>query len=176
MRPVLACLSLIILVAVSTGFNRQEPNQEKPKENPPPADAAKPSTPEATKPADAAKPAEEVKPAGGDRKNPVASTPEVLASAKKMFGYDCAMCHGAAGDGKGDMVESMKLTMKDWREPTTLRAISDGEMFEIIAKGKGKMTGEGDRLPADKVWGMVNYVRSLAKKGSAATADSAPKQ
>lgn len=176
MRAVYACLSLIVLATVSLGFGLQEPTQEKPKENPPPADTAKPSPTDAAKPVDAAKPADDAKPAGGDRKNPVASTPEVLNSAKKMFGYDCAMCHGAAGDGKGDMVESMKLTMKDWREATALRAISDGEMFEIITKGKGKMTGEGDRLPPDKVWGMVNYVRSLAKKGSAPAADSTPKQ
>ena len=166
MRPALACLSLVFLAIVSLGFGKQEPTQEKPKENPPPAaDAAKPAAGDAAKPASAV------------RKNPVAATPEVLASAKKMFGYDCAMCHGASGDGKGDMVESMKLTMKDWRDPTTLSGISDGEMFEIIAKGKGKMTGEGDRLPPDKVWGMVNYVRSLAKKGNASpTVDAAPKQ
>lgn len=174
MRPALACLSLIILLAVSTGFAKQEPTQEKPKENPPPADTAKPSTAEAAKPAAA----DSAKPAAADRKNPVAATPENLASAKKMFGYDCAMCHGAAGDGKGDMVESMKLTMRDWRDVTALTGISDSQMFEIIAKGKGKMTGEGDRLPANQVWGMVNYVRSLAKKGNAAPAasDAAPKQ
>jgi len=173
MRPVLACLSVLFLAVVSFGFGKQEPTQEKPKDNPPPAaDAAKPAATEAGKP-----PAEAAKPAGGDRKNPVASTPEVLASAKKMFGYDCSMCHGAAGDGKGDMVESMKLTMKDWRDPATLNGIRDGEMFDIITKGKGKMTGEGDRLPPDKVWGMVNYVRSLAKKGgAAASADATPKQ
>jgi len=87
------------------------------------------------------------------------------------------MCHGAAGDGKGDMVESMKLTMKDWRDPQSLSAMKDGELYEIITKGKGKMTGEGDRLPPDKVWNMVNYVRALAKKGGAtAAADAAPKQ
>ena len=178
MRPAFACLILIILATISTGFG-QEPTQEKPKENPPPAtDSAKPPATDDAKAADAAKTAaDSAKPAGADRKNPVTPTPENLASARKMFGYDCAMCHGTAGDGKGDMVESMKLTMKDWREPTALKTISDGEMFEIIAKGKGKMTGEGDRLPANQVWGMVNYVRSLAKKGNAsAPADAAPKQ
>src|SRR5436190_253651 len=45
------------------------------------------------------------------------------------------------------------------------------------ATGKAKMTGEGDRLPPEKVWSMVNYVRALAKKGGAApAADAAPKQ
>jgi mono/diheme cytochrome c family protein len=179
MRPAFACLILLILATISTGFG-QEPTQEKPKENPPPAaDAAKPPATDEAKAADAAKPAtESAKPASADRKNPVTPTPENLAAAKKMYGYDCAMCHGTSGDGKGDMVESMKLSMKDWRDVAALTGISDAAMFEIIMKGKGKMTGEGDRLPANQVWGMVNYVRSLAKKGggAAAPAEAAPKQ
>ena len=36
------------------------------------------------------------------KKNPVPPTGESLAEARKMFGYNCAMCHGKAGDGKGD--------------------------------------------------------------------------
>jgi len=166
MRPALACLSLIVLATISVGFGKQQDAQEKPKDSPPPAaDAAKPAA------------ADTAKPAGAERKNPVAPTAESLAASKKMFGYDCAMCHGASGDGKGDMVESMKLTMKDWRDPAALNGVSDGEIFETITKGKGKMTGEGDRLPPDKVWSMVNYVRSLAKKGNtSAAADAAPKQ
>jgi mono/diheme cytochrome c family protein len=158
MRTALACFSVIVLATVSFGIGKQQATQEKPAETAAPA-------------ADAAKPA------SANRKNPVAPTAESLATAKKMFGYDCSMCHGAAGDGKGDLVESMKLTMKDWRDPQTLSAMTDGELYEVITKGKGKMTGEGDRLPAEKVWGIVNYVRALAKKGGAAPApDAAPKQ
>src|ERR1700732_4132468 len=54
------------------------------------------------------------------RKNPVKSSPEGLAEARRAFKYDCAMCHGEQGDGKGEVVESMKLTMSDWREPASL--------------------------------------------------------
>jgi hypothetical protein len=32
-----------------------------------------------------------------ERQNPVKPTPENLAEAKKFFGFDCAMCHGASG-------------------------------------------------------------------------------
>ena len=99
-----------------------------------------------------------------DRKNPVKSTPENLAQAKRVFGYDCEMCHGSLGDGKGDVVESMKLTMHDWRDPATLAGKTDGELFYIITKGKGKMMGEGDRQPENLRWGLVNLVRSMAAK------------
>ncbi len=99
-----------------------------------------------------------------DKKNPVKPTPEGLAAARKVFGYDCAMCHGAKGDGKGDIVESMKLTMHDWADPATLAGKTDGELFFIITKGKGKMMGEGDRLPETMRWNLVNLVRSYSKK------------
>jgi mono/diheme cytochrome c family protein len=99
------------------------------------------------------------------RVNPIKSSPEGLAEARKMFGYDCAMCHGPKGDGKGDVVESMKLTMHDWREPATLANISDGEIFYIITKGKGKMMAEGDRIPEKLRWNIVNLVRAIAAKG-----------
>jgi mono/diheme cytochrome c family protein len=99
------------------------------------------------------------------RKNPVKSSPEGLAEAKRVYGYDCAMCHGEHGDGKGEIVESMKLTMHDWRDPSSLAGKTDGEVFYIITKGKGKMMGEGDRQAEKLRWNLVNYVRSLAAKG-----------
>jgi len=74
------------------------------------------------------------------------------------------MCHGAGGDGKGELVESMGLKVKDWHDPAVLGAISDGDIYELIVKGKDKMVGEGDRLAPAKVWGLVNYVRTFAKK------------
>src|ERR1700719_3019765 len=113
--------------------------------------------------------------AGGDYKisaqdaarvNPVKSSPEGLAEARKVFGYDCEMCHGAKGDGKGEVVESMKLTMHDWREPATLANMTDGEIFYIITKGKGKMIAEGERVPEKLRWNLVNLVRAMAAKSS----------
>jgi mono/diheme cytochrome c family protein len=98
--------------------------------------------------------------------NPVKTTPEGLAEARKVFGYDCAMCHGEKGDGKGEIVESMKLDMRDWREPATLAGKTDGELFYIITKGKGKMMAEGDRVSEKLRWNLVNFVRALAAKRS----------
>jgi|SRR5215472_13513102 len=115
--------------------------------------------------ADKAKAADDKVPAAdAARVNPVKSTPEGLAEARKVFGYDCEMCHGAKGDGKGEVVESMKLVMHDWREPATLANLSDGEIFYIITKGKGKMMAEGDRVPEKLRWNLVNLVRSMAAK------------
>jgi mono/diheme cytochrome c family protein len=95
--------------------------------------------------------------------NPVKPTPEGLAKAKKVYGYDCAVCHGTSGDGKGDIASSLKTPMKDFSDPS-VQSQSDAELFTIIQKGKGEMPSEGDRGKPEDIWNMVNYVRSFAKK------------
>jgi len=114
------------------------------------------------------KPAEaKMTPEDAAKKNPVAPTPEGLAEARKLYSYDCAMCHGKDGDGKGDLAADMKLDLHDWRDPSTLEKMTDGELFFIVSNGKGKMEGEKDRSPEKVRWNMVNLVRSFAKKGAA---------
>lgn len=102
------------------------------------------------------------------KKNPVEPSAEGLAQARKMYGYNCAMCHGKAGDGKGDLAADMKLDLRDWRDPASLEKLTDGELFWIISNGKGKMPGEGDRDPEKMRWSYVNLIRSFAKKDTAA--------
>lgn len=96
--------------------------------------------------------------------NPVKATPESLAEGKKWYGYDCAMCHGTDGDGKGGVASDMKLKVGDFTNPATLKGRTDGELFYVISHGKGDMPPEGDRLKSEGLWNLVNYVRSLAKK------------
>jgi mono/diheme cytochrome c family protein len=96
--------------------------------------------------------------------NPVKATPESQAHAKKVYGYECAMCHGDKGDGKGDVADSMKLTLRDYTKPDALKDFTDGQLYEIIKNGKGQMQGEGERCKPDDVWNLVIYIRSMSKK------------
>jgi mono/diheme cytochrome c family protein len=98
--------------------------------------------------------------------NPVKLTPESIARGKKWYGYDCAMCHGKDGDGKGDVGADMQLKVSDFTDPATLKARTDGELFYVIKNGKGDMPPEGKRMKSDGLWDLVNYVRSLAKKNT----------
>jgi mono/diheme cytochrome c family protein len=107
--------------------------------------------------------------------NPVKSTPESLARAKKQYGYDCQLCHGENGNGKGDVVNDLKLTLKDFTKPDALKDFTDGQIFYIITKGKGQMPGEGDRMKPDEAWNMVILVRSFSKAGAVAESQDAPK-
>jgi mono/diheme cytochrome c family protein len=91
-----------------------------------------------------------------------------LAHIKKLYGYDCAMCHGAKGDGQGDLADSMKLKLKDWRDSSSLKDLTDGELFYIISKGRGQMPPGAEQMKPDEIWTMVVYVRSFADKSAAA--------
>ena len=102
--------------------------------------------------------------------NPVKASAESLSRAKKVYGYECAACHGDDGGGAGDLAKSLKSKMSDFRDPASLKSMTDGEIFYIIEKGKGEMEGEGPRLKPDDTWNLVNYVRSMAKGQATASA------
>ena len=97
--------------------------------------------------------------------NPIKATPGSRTLAKNRYNIDCAMCHGANGNGKGDpgIISDMSLTMMDFTSPQTLKTRTDGEIFYIIKNGQGKMPSE-DRVKTDGIWNLVVYVRSLSKK------------
>ncbi len=95
--------------------------------------------------------------------NPVKSSPESLARAKKWWTIDCAMCHGKDGDGKGDLAADIKLKIADFTDPATLKDRTDGEIFYIIKNGHQDMPPEGQRIKPEENWDLVNYVRSLSK-------------
>jgi mono/diheme cytochrome c family protein len=118
---------------------------------------------------------------------PLASPPEVLAQAgskaaaksaadsqakaKKIYGMDCALCHGDTGDGKTDLAKDMQLALSDWTDPKSLADKKDQELFEIIRNGKGKMPPEDTgRAKDDEVRNLVEYIRTFSKNAPAAPA------
>jgi mono/diheme cytochrome c family protein len=110
--------------------------------------------------------------------NPVKPTAASQDKAKKLYGQDCAICHGDNGNGKTDLATSMNVTLADWTDPKSLSTKSDQELFDTIRKGKGdKMPPEdvGRAKDAD-VWGLITYIRGLSKGQPAAPAapDAAP--
>jgi mono/diheme cytochrome c family protein len=93
--------------------------------------------------------------------NPVKPTAESLAQGKKYYGYDCAMCHGQTGNGKGEVDTGDKLP--DFTNPASLKDRTDGEMFCSLKTGKGHMPLENIRVTPNELWNLLNYVHSLAK-------------
>lgn len=136
--------SLLILSALGLGFSGSGQESQTPK-----AETRAPGA---------------ISPEAARQVNPVKSTAESIAKGKKWYGYDCAMCHGKQGDGKGEVVAAMKLKMSDLTSIATLKNVTDGELFYIIKYGRGLMPPEGERLKATELWNLVNYVRSIAQK------------
>ncbi len=99
-----------------------------------------------------------------DSKNPVKPSTAGMAKAKELYTIDCAMCHGDNGNGKTDLATSMNIAPADFADGKMMGAIPDGEMFNIIRAGKGKMPGEDPARAKDaEVWNLVTYVRSFSK-------------
>jgi mono/diheme cytochrome c family protein len=140
MRVIFAC-GLLVVLSVPSQQETQKQAEEKPA-----------SGVEAKGAGDAAK-----------LVNPVKATPSSIAAGQKAYGFDCAMCHGKEGAGDGDLAADMKLKLRDYRAPDSLKGMTDGEIYTIIDKGKGQMTGEEGRMKPEQIWNVVNYVRSLAK-------------
>ena len=146
MRHSLLVLGAFLFASGGLFTARQNNAQEKPKDSQAPAADPKMS------PEDAAK------------KNPVPVTQEGQAEARRFYKYQCAMCHGENGDGKGDLADVMKLKLNDWRDASSLTGRTDGELYFILTNGKGQMVAQGDRTKEDMRWKLVNLVRSFAKK------------
>jgi len=105
------------------------------------------------------------------------SAPDMHAKAKKLYDLDCALCHGATGDGKTDLAKDMQLNMVDWTDPKTLANLSDQTLFDAIRKGKGKMPPEDpSRAKDDEIKALVTYIRQFAKDhpAPAAAPDAQP--
>lgn len=142
-RPLL--LSIFLAVAGFSLYAQQAQQAEKPKADPAPMPFVVPE--------EAAKKA-----------NPTKADERSVAEGLRLYDTECAFCHGKDGAGKTELAESMKLNLPDLREPATTKGRTDGALFYIIQKGKGKMPHEEGRLRDAQVWHVVNYLRSIIKK------------
>lgn len=73
------------------------------------------------------------------------------------FKTKCASCHGL--DGSGNTAAGKKLKVRDLRS-AEVKKLSDAQMSDLIAKGKGKMPASKG-LSADQVRQLVAHVRGL---------------
>jgi mono/diheme cytochrome c family protein len=102
-------------------------------------------------------------------------TPEAQAHAKKLYAFDCAVCHGETGNGKTDLADSMQLTLADWTNPSALTGKTDEDLFKTIRNGKDKMPAEAEgRAKDDDVWNIIAYIHTMSKNQPAAPAPPAP--
>jgi len=104
---------------------------------------------------------------------PPAKTADLLSQGKKLYDQNCVPCHGAKGEGKGALAETLTprpsdfaLPLKDW--PNTKG--NPEKIFEVISKGipNSAMVGWPQLSEKDR-WGLVYRVMDFSvpsgKKG-----------
>ncbi|MBT8043330.1 MAG: cytochrome c [Verrucomicrobiae bacterium] len=89
-----------------------------------------------------------------------------LRHGKERYEISCMPCHGQAGDGKGTVAviasDTPMGSVADLMQSRLLKAkYTDGQMFEVITKGKGLMGAYGFNIPVNDRWAIIAYVRTL---------------
>jgi mono/diheme cytochrome c family protein len=94
------------------------------------------------------------------RPNPVPNVPEAIEAGKNLYASQCAMCHGAKGDGRGDLAVSMSWKIGSFTTAAWQAKRTDGDLFYIMSQGHGDMPAE-KRLVDQNKWEIVRFVRTL---------------
>ncbi len=90
-------------------------------------------------------------------------TAESIARGQKNFGENCIGCHGAGGEGNGEMAKSLKVTPADLTAPH-VGTHTIGDIFHWLTFGgqSGVMPSFKDALDTDDRWDMINFLLLLS--------------
>jgi mono/diheme cytochrome c family protein len=97
-----------------------------------------------------------------------------LARGRERYTINCAVCHGAAGDGKG--ITSQYGINATSYQSDRIRTMSDGEIFNTITNGKGQMMGYGYNIAIDDRWRIIEYIRALQHAQNAKIEEASPEE
>jgi mono/diheme cytochrome c family protein len=92
--------------------------------------------------------------------SPVAADDGVLARGAERYAIYCAPCHDARGNGRGILYERGKVPTPSLHEER-IRALADGEVFDVVTHGKGLMPAYGYPIPPADRWAILAHVRRL---------------
>jgi hypothetical protein len=90
--------------------------------------------------------------------SPLDSIARNSEKGKELFEIYCISCHGAAGDGKGKLVEREKfLGVPSYKD----REITEGSIFFVETYGLNAMGSHANQLNAHERWLVADYVLKL---------------
>jgi len=102
-------------------------------------------------------------------KNPLKPTAKRLKKGEELYmdkvqPMQCLHCHGARGDGTGELGLQADPPARNFTCAETMKDLSDGQMFWAIKNGV-----EGTAMPAYseladwQIWVLIHYVRQFGK-------------
>ena len=109
---------------------------------------------------------------------PVARVPfkvsaETVARGQDRVNIFCVPCHDKAGSGNGIVMQRSSGAFAGipafWID--RLRDAPDGELFQTISHGKGRMPAYAAQIPEEDRWAIVTWLRVLQQAGSASISD-----
>ncbi len=101
---------------------------------------------------------------------PIPVTPEMLDRGRKRFNINCAVCHGATGAGNCIVTQFGLVGVANF-QLQRLRDMPDGQIFNTITNGKGKMGAYGSNIAVEDRWAIISYIRALQRSQNGRVAD-----
>lgn len=90
---------------------------------------------------------------------------ETFNRGKRIFEVYCIMCHGANGDGKGNLVTSGVFgNVPSYKDPNTLKFLPVGKMFHTLTYGKGIMGSYASQLTPRERWEVICYIQHFQQE------------
>jgi mono/diheme cytochrome c family protein len=86
-----------------------------------------------------------------------------VEAGQRLYAEHCGACHGPAGRGNGPAMPPLSHPAPDLGAPDVQRQ-PDGALFWKLTTGNSPMPG-WNALPERDRWHLVNYLRSLARRG-----------
>jgi mono/diheme cytochrome c family protein len=98
-----------------------------------------------------------------------------MSRGRERYNINCAVCHGAAGDGQG-ITSKYGLNGAASYHNDRLRADADGDLFNTISNGHGQMLGYAYNISIDDRWRIIMYIRALQRSQNASLDDASPEE
>ncbi len=104
---------------------------------------------------------------------PLPITAALLQRGQEVFTINCAVCHGATGQGNGITSKYGLNGIANYHQDK-YRQMADGQIFNTITHGYNTMMPYGDKVTVKDRWAIVAYIRALQRSQYARIADVPP--
>ncbi len=91
---------------------------------------------------------------------PMPLTPDLLQRGRERYDIYCSVCHGATGDGNGEVVQRGFPAPPSYHIER-LRKAPIGHFYDVITNGHGVMYSYASRVEPGDRWAIAAYIRAL---------------
>jgi mono/diheme cytochrome c family protein len=102
--------------------------------------------------------------------NPLKVDMDLLRRGRERYEIFCTPCHGSTGAGKGIMTQYGMVGVASITDALHV-LMPDGEYFNVISNGKGRMMGYAPQIKVRDRWAIVAYLRALMRSQNATLSD-----